>query len=61
MKIPKQFKQFEKLKLSKFVGRDSVPADKPALNRIEEAFAPAKDQPAIVWKNWTEWQNWRKK
>ena len=61
MKIPKHFEKFERLKLSKFIGRDSVPADKHAISRIEEAFAPAKDEPAVVWKNWTDWQIWRKK
>lgn len=60
MNIPKQFKQFEKLGLSKFTGRDILPEDKPAFERIAAAFAPAKDQSGMVWKNWTDWQNCKK-
>lgn len=40
-----------KLRLSKFVGRDQLPSDKDAFDRINRAFAPANTQgPAATHK-----------
>jgi hypothetical protein len=47
--------------LSKWVGRNIRSGDRKAINRIEEAFEPAQESPHIVWKEWTDWQNSRKK
>jgi hypothetical protein len=43
------------------VGRNIRSGDRKAINRIEEAFEPAQESPHIVWKEWTDWQNSRKK
>lgn len=40
-----------------FVGRDANAEDMKAIKTIAEMFAPAKGQPHVVWKKWSEEHN----